>query len=182
MLTVRLADKIYEAKLDSGADINLISNTVFENLPVGFRNRAKRKKGVAFVANQQEASTLGTVNLPVNINGQQFKVKFTIFPDASYPIFLGRPFLQSSKAKVDHDRNTIQLSNSNPIHSTDNFTIEPYSEVICQARLQHESPNDTIGLCSYVPTINTKGVLMSHTLGRSLDNLCHSQLRTSKLI
>jgi len=171
MLTVRLADKIYEAKLDSGAYINLISNTVFESLPVGFRNRAKRKQGVAYVANQKVASTLGTINLPVTINGQYFKVKFTIFPDASYPIFLGRPFLQSSKAKVDHDRNTIQLSNTNPIHSTDNFTIEPYSEVICQARLQNESPNDTIGLCSYVPTINTKGVLMSHTLGRSLDNL-----------
>jgi len=161
---------VLEAKLDSGSDLNLISQAMFDKLPIRFQNRLKQKTEKAVVANQHVTSTTGTLYLPVLVDKQFFKVKFTLFPDSSCPVFLGRPFLQAARAKVDHGTHHIQLSNAIPIHSTSAFLIEPYSQVICQAKLQVDTPNDTIGECSYVPTINTKGIRMSQTMGRTVDN------------
>ena len=169
-LTVRLANMECQAKVDSGSDLNLISQSTFDNLPLHYRKKLKVKVSTAQVANQAISMTTGTLFLPLLIDKQFFKTKFTLFPASSCPIFLGKPFLRAAKAKVNHDTDTIKLVNSIAIHSNTSFYIDPFSEVICQARLQQEVPNDTIGICSYIPTINTKGILMAHTLGRAVDS------------
>ena len=178
-LSVKLANMVLEAKLDSGSDLNLISQAMFDKLPIRFQNRLKQKTEKAVVADQHVTFTKGTLYLPVLVERQFFKVKFTLFPDSSCPVFLGRPFLQAARAKVDHGSHKIQLSNAIPIHSTSAFHIDPHSQVICQARLQVDTPDDTIGECSYVPTINTKGIMMSHTVGRTVNNLVPVRLYNS---
>jgi len=170
-LKVCIANQEYDAKLDTGADLNLISEKVFNNLPVQYRNRLDRSKaGNAKVANQVTVTTLGTLQLPILVDRQLFKIEFTVFPDALFPVFLGKPFHKKTAAMVNHLTDTIKLTNSTPIYSEASFEIEPYREVMCHGKLHEIVPEGSIGLCAYTPAINEKGVLVANAMVMTRDN------------
>jgi len=116
-LKVAISQTEYNAKLDTGSDLNLISQEVFDKLPIQYRNRLDRSKATkAKVANQQVISTSGTLKLPVLIGRQLFKLEFTVFPEALFPVFLGKPFHKKTAARVNHATDTIKLTNATAIH------------------------------------------------------------------
>jgi len=170
-LKVVISQTEYNAKLDTGSDLNLISQDVFENLPIQYRNRLDRSKATkAKVANQQVISTTGTLDLPVLIGRQLFKLEFTVFPEALFPVFLGKPFHKKTAARVNHATDTIKLTNATAIHSEASFYIDPYSEVMCHGKLHESVAEGSIGLCSFTQTINDKGVMVCNAMVMTREN------------
>jgi len=109
--------------------------------------------------------------MPILLRRQLLKVKFTVLEDSLYPVFLGKPFLKQTKARVDHGHDTISITDATPLHAVTGFAIQPYSEVICQAKLYSEVPEDTVGLCSFFSGINDKGVMVAHSLAKAKKNI-----------
>ena len=171
MLTVTLAGRSVQAKIDTGADLNFISSDIVDSLPVQFKNRLKKQNSKFTVANQRTVTAKGIITLPVTIHNQRFSVKFTVFDDPTYDMFLGHPFLKNNRAVLDFSKDTVTLCSNIPIHSQEHITLEPYSEAIVPGKLYNSVQNLTPGLCSVFPTINQKGILVANTAVTVNDDL-----------
>ena len=163
ILRIEIAKQVYQAKLDTGADIDIISEEVYRKLPPYYQNRINRSNVItAVVANKESVKTIGTVVLPVLVNRQLFKVKFHVLPKATHSVFLGKPFHKLAKARVDHHSDTIRLTNSVAVYSGTGFEIDPYSEVMCYANLGNEIPEGTVGLCAQEHSSKDKGLMAAN--------------------
>ena len=111
-LHVQISNVPIKAKLDSGADLDIISEKTFHQLPLFLKHRIKRRLSHVRTANTSHPPTvtIGTIRLPVTVYQQKFNVTFSIMIDASYGMFLGKNFLKTHRAKIDHEADTITLS------------------------------------------------------------------------
>ena len=163
LIKIEIEKQEYYAKLDSGADINIMSGKVFEQLPQHLRNKIDKSVTTrAHIADQSVVQTIGVVKLQVLIGRQLFKIPFHILPNASFPIFLGKPFHKATRAKVDHAENSIKITGSCGTYAEVAFTIDPYREVWCYAKVLDSATEGLVGLVTHTPSVNEKGIMVSN--------------------
>ncbi len=169
-LDVSLSTNRYSALLDSGSDLDIISQNVFDKLPDSIKHSFKPFKHKCTVANGKSSYTNGTVVIPVSISGQKYRVEFTIFPDAIMDVILGIPFFQNNRACLDFSNNQLSLLTCTPVHTIGNVTIPPQEEIICPARIMYPIPPNTIGECTAFRSINDKGILIANAAVRVIES------------
>ena len=162
MLDVIIAGKSASALIDSGSDLEIISERLFAQLPIYSRGKFKPKVRKIRVANTGEALTLGEVPLTIQIGeghrSQKFRFNFAVMKDAAYDIFLGKQFLRRTKAVVNYGSDKIKLCDIFEVRAASAFDIEPESEVICSGRLPDCVSDNTTGYCNGSP------LLVAHNL------------------
>ncbi|KAK8512267.1 hypothetical protein V6N12_031990 [Hibiscus sabdariffa] len=96
------------ALCDPGASINLMSNSVFQKLGIG---EAKPTTVMLQLADHSFVQPEGKIeDILVRIDKFIFPVDFLILDceaDENAPIILGRPFLSTSRATIDFDKDEI---------------------------------------------------------------------------
>ena len=79
------------AKIDSGADINLISKSFFDTLSIQYKNKLQAHNFIVLCANDSPAEMLGTVTLPISISGRKISTKLHVMDGAHSDVYLGMP-------------------------------------------------------------------------------------------
>ena len=153
------------AKIDSGADINVITKSFLDSLPIHFKNKFPRKSSQIYCANGSTASVLGEVALPIDIAKTKMSVKFTVMDVGQNDIYLGIPFLEQYSAVLNFSsskENTISLHLGAPVFSENFIELEPYTETILSGTIQAFVPNPSQGYC--FPSNGTfgKGFIAAH--------------------
>ena len=105
--------KIEHTMLDLGVSINVMPHSVYEVLKLG---PLKQTDIIIQLADLSKAYPDGVVeDVLVKINNLIFPVDFYILymdnstSSAPSPILLGRPFLKTSKTKIDVDKGTLTM-------------------------------------------------------------------------
>ena len=96
------------AKIDSGADLNLLSKRFFYTLPIQYRNELQAPNFIVLCANDSPTEMLGTVTLPISISGCKLSTKLHVMDGAHSDVYLGMPFLQQNCAILAFDGNDKQ--------------------------------------------------------------------------
>ena len=66
------------AKIDTGADLNLISKKFFDTLRIQYKNKLKAQNFIVLCVNNSSAEMLGTVTLPISISGRKISQNCTM--------------------------------------------------------------------------------------------------------
>ena len=180
-IDVTIGNQQIHSKLDSGADLNIISENTLNALPQHLKQRFKPDRYAVKTAAGHFGLTLGTIRLRIAIQNQYFSVKFTVLRNAEFPIFLGKPFHRNYQCMVDHGRDNITLSDAIPIHSTCSFKMSPMEEVIVAGRLHIQLPDNTEGFSFYNSNLNDKGIWAAHCMQSVQQSLVPMRLVNSTM-
>jgi len=164
-LTIMVGGLQVTAKVDSGADLNFISKSLFDKLPVNIRRKFKKNVGTCKVANEGKIQMLGDLVLPFDVRGQRISAQCKVLSGCSSEVFLGLPFLEQHSAtlKFTHERNTLSLLISVPVVSEEFCTVEPYSERLAVGVARGSEIKDkTTGYCFPFTSLMSKGLLTAH--------------------
>ena len=101
--------KRFEALVDSGSMVNLISENLMESLGLTPTNK-ERLVLRSYQGNPE--STLGSTILPIEIGNDTYLLNAHVAKHIPYPIFIGIPFLKTYKAKLDLSRKILDLPNA----------------------------------------------------------------------
>ena len=158
------------AKVDTGADLNCISDRVFNNLPSKIKQKLKTSDLNVICANQTSVKAIGIITLAVYIQRQRYKVEFYVLPEIGTDMFLGVPFFKKFNACIDFESNMIELAVGIPVYCDSYIEIEPYTEIVCKGSLRNTLVNGTQGLCQqFSPACNT-GILIANSIVTSHDS------------
>ena len=81
-------------------------------------------------ASNSNMHTMGTVQIKLQIQGQQFQDVFYVFPTLSQDIILGRPFLHKFQAKIDLQEETMTLDRSFDVCAISYHTLKPGESIL----------------------------------------------------
>ena len=100
-ILIQLQQLQYRSLVDSGAEISLISQKVFNNLkyPVPLR----RKRVQLQAANGSSLNVLGSVDLDFKLGGLKLTHSFTVVSNLNRNIILGRDFLVNHGVRLYYD-------------------------------------------------------------------------------
>ena len=148
MIEIKLFNEIYAAKLDDGANCNLIDQTVFENLPHDIKQKFKAEKSPLRCANDTEGTVSGSIILPIIVGRQKFKTKFYVIDGSTpYQIYLGKVFHKQTNSLFNHGADSLQLYDEILIYAEDPIIMGPYSEYIIKGKLEVLGlPDGTCGI------------------------------------
>ena len=73
---------------------------------------------------------MGTVQVKLQMQGEEFQDVFYIFLTLSQDIILGRPFLQKSQAKIDLQGETLTLDRSFDVCSFSHHALKPGESIL----------------------------------------------------
>ena len=164
-LTVSIGSVRTMAKIDSGADLNVISKQFLDTLPVHFKNKFRRKNSQIYCANGSVAQVLGEVALPMDIVNKKISVRFHVMDVGQNDIYLGIPFLKQNSAVLTfghENQNTLSLLLGISVFSEEFIEIQPFTETVISGGLQQPVPEKTNGYCFPSNGTNTKGFMAAH--------------------
>ncbi len=110
-ITIIVKETETQSLLDSGASISCVSESFLKNVSYQYNrkmyksSKIKRIVGVGGETHQ----VLGTVVLPINIQGVTIPHEFHIFSHLHYPIILGVDFMQKHNVSIDFQRSTVTI-------------------------------------------------------------------------
>ena len=161
------------AKIDSGADLNIISTHYLDKLPVHLKNKIKYKNSEVYCANGSTARVLGEIALPVDIVNTKVSVKFHVMDEGHDNVYLGIPFLRQHSAILtfgNSDQNLLSMLLGMSVFSENFVEIQPYTEAVISGILQAPVPSPSQGYC--FPTNGTygKGFMAAHAAVTAYDN------------
>ena len=89
------ADTTVRSLLDTGAMVDAISEGLVKEC--GRKDEIDTSKASTVeLANKQTAVSAGTINIPVEIQGQKYEINFRVVPDLKPQIIYGTPFLNQT--------------------------------------------------------------------------------------
>ena len=112
-MTVKIGDKIYEALVDSGAGISAMPKHILTLLPINLNTTLKPPKYTrAILANQDQCTFIGIIQLPVDIQGCIYEIPFHVLDTEqnSTLLILGLEFLSMHCRKWDFGTNVLTLN------------------------------------------------------------------------
>ena len=148
--------------LDSGASFNAISKKYLDAIIEDTKERIqiKYEKDTCNVADGNECTIIGTVNLPVHIDKTVFDVKFSILPTLSQNIILGIEFFNKNNVCLDFGKKTVSFNQPAPVYAIHNIEVPPKTEIIIPASIKSNNVSDgTQGECAPFPTLQLKSLL-----------------------
>ncbi len=104
IITIRLNGKPIPALIDTGADVNLISDSLITRgsyKPVNTR--------LQLACEGESAKVIGNADLTIDIEGIVISAKFLVVPGIEPRIILGMPFLQDNQTILDFTRGCAYL-------------------------------------------------------------------------
>ena len=87
---IKIQQLQYRSLVDSGAEISLISNQVYDNLK--YSVPIQRKKVLLQSVNGGRLNSLGSVDLDIKVAGLRLKQIFVVVTDLNRHVILGRDF------------------------------------------------------------------------------------------
>ena len=137
--------------IDSGADINVISEQLIRNIPC---QKVKPDKQFITAVDNQRVAILYMIFVDVDIGGHKLNVKFYVVSDLHPTVILGLDFLKSQHIVLDFKNKKLHFDPRRQLVLENEITVPPKSEIIVVAKLKGESlPNDVIGLTSASPNL-----------------------------
>ncbi len=153
------------AKIDSGADLNVISKTFLEKLPIQYKNKFRHKPQEIFCANGTTAHVFGEISLPICIQNQKVSVTFNVMQQGHNDMYLGIPFLRATSAILKfgaENNNTLSLMLGIPVHSDHYIEVSPYTEAIIPGAISVCTPEPSDGYCFPCQGTYDKGYMAAH--------------------
>ena len=163
-ISAKVGGKNVLAKVDSGADLNFISEKLLLALPVHLKNKFRKKPYDVKCANQSVISCLGEVKLPVDFNGLRLSENFLVFSQAACDMFLGVPFLKKYEVSLTFSPENTKMAVllDMPVHAENYFKINPHEEVVIQGYIKQEVLDLTGGHCFPFTSLMERGVHAAH--------------------
>ena len=169
--------------IDTGASISAVKAQVWRDLPPPTKHppQSSLHKTIRTV-NGQPIPVLGEVELPFEIQSEQYPFTVLILHEMPYDAILGRDFLERYRAKIDLETHSLDLSlNSLPFpsiaansqedpagevttHAHSSFLLPPESETVVPATVEGIQPGST-GLVHPNPDLpNRYGIIAATAL------------------
>ena len=169
--------------IDTGASISAVKAQVWRDLPPPTKHppQSSIHKTIRTV-NGQPIPVLGEVELPFQIQSEQYPFTVLILHEMPYDAILGRDFLERYRAKIDLETHSLDLSlNSLPFssiaantqedpagevttHAHSSFLLPPESETVVPATVEGIQPGST-GLVHPNPDLpNRYGIIAATAL------------------
>ena len=118
------------ALIDTGSSCNCISLTTLKKANMEEQEMSSKDKMQFKSASNSNMHTMGTVQIKIQIQGQQFQDVFYVFPTLSQDIILGRPFLHKFQAKIDLQEETMTLDRSFDVCAISYHTLKPGESIL----------------------------------------------------
>ena len=153
--------------LDSGADINVISEQLVRNLSC---RKLKSDKKFNTAVDNQRVSIYFFIFVNIEIGGHRFNVKFYVVSDLHPNVILGLEFLKGQNIVLDFKNKKLHFDPRRQLVLENEINVPPKSEIIVVVKLKGESlPNDVIGLTSASPNLLSTGLMTVKSISK-VDN------------
>ena len=138
-------------------------------LPVQMRQRFIPNPQLCKCANNATVSSKGSISLPVLIHKscKSIQVKFTVLSESSSDVYLGIPFFEETKAKIDFASKRITISLSPlTMHELSSIALYPQNQTTCKEKVH--SPVQVNAASSFPPSFDAKPGRKHTTANRSV--------------
>ena len=119
--------QIHSCLIDTGASHSIMSASLYYNLPRAPPLQASPLKAFA-VANNGRLSCIGQVELPVLMGSQYVRITFQVVPQLLHDMIIGRDCLTKYKARIDYEKDSMQLDVIEGLFCTETVSIPPQSQ------------------------------------------------------
>jgi len=134
LLPVQLFGLNVEALIDTGADSNFISETLYQQLikrcPTVVQLESSKEKSLVKVANNNTEVVITTVLLPMYVAEDMLTIEVKVLRNLSQNMILGLEFIKQHRLIVDSDEQTLEIKkkSSHYLSTIDEYQLQPYSE------------------------------------------------------
>ena len=169
----KLKDMKITALLDSGSEVNLISDNLYRKLPQDSVTPINSANGTSIkVASGDIVCVLGTCSLKVQHHKKGNKsILCYVLTTLSHPLILGLDYLIENKIILDFAQCT-HYSNNSAIKLTQTITIPPRKEMYISSTLPRAIPIGTQGICVASKLVTNKGLLGARVLVTKQPHKC----------
>ena len=115
--------------LDSGSQISIIKESIFNTLPARFR-RLQPSSVKVQSASGDSLKVIGSAVIPIKLGNSHFTHRFIIISQIRHPVILGTDFLVRNNATLDFARRVLSIGQ-------DDVELLGLSQVISKGRMNH---------------------------------------------
>ena len=161
------------ALIDTGACRSLIASAFYMSL----RNRPtldKRDMTSFTAANRQILQSIGQVELPILVGTRYIHVNFHVVPRMLHDMILGRDCLMKYDARIDYQKEVIQLDIKEGLFSVKEFQIPPKSQMWVDVKLRDKHKDVFTGATVRPNSRHSDGAVLP---GSQLVKIAHGATR-----
>ena len=184
---IKIGKNRYRTLIDSGAEVSLISKSMFDHLPGNYK--LFREKPNLQAVNGGSLSVLGRVNITFSMNGLALTHDFYVTSGLNRNFILGRDFLKTNGIRLYFDlgclrfkKTYVQLQEdlhiSSILRMDRDMTVKPQTVAICFVRLHKgfHIPDSRM-----VEVTNTESACILDEPGLRIQDSVHTVGKSNKL-
>ena len=123
--------QIHSCFIDTGASHSILSEHLYRNLPNPPPLEPSSLKSFT-VANNGFRGCLGQIQLPVLMGSQYVRITFHVVEQLLHDMIIGRDCLVNHKARIDYNKDIIQMNVSEGLFCMETVTFHPIHRVMCR--------------------------------------------------
>lgn len=161
------------ALVDTGACKSLVASAFYMSM----RNRPKldtRCITTFAAANSDTLQSIGQIDLALLVGSRYIHVTFHVVPRLLHDMILGRDCLAKYKAKIDYQKEVIQLDTLEGLFSVDDFRIPPRSQMWVKVKLRNKHKDMYTGASVRPNSRHSDGAILP---GRQLVKIARGSTR-----
>ena len=153
------------ALLDSGASVNIVSETFYNSLPKDAVSHINRTDSCDIkVASGQIIPILGSCTIRAKMgSGNSSELTCIILKNCSHPIILGCTYLQEHHIILNFS-NLSSYSDTSSLKLASSVSLAPHSHTLVQTCFSSSVPVGTQGVCAATLNLEEEGVLCTRSL------------------
>lgn len=161
---IKVGQRPYTALIDSGSDINVLTEDVLQNCR--FRKLKSDRRFITTVENKRMPISFMTF-IPLTIGNETVSVKFYVVNEISPKIILGVEFLENQSASVDFKNKKLHFDPRCQLILDKDVIIPPKSEIAVIARIKGDKiPNEVYGLTSASDNLLSTGLMAAKSISK----------------
>lgn len=170
--------KKVHAMLDSGCDINVMSETLFKSLPKSCKSNIDMFSGSRImVADSRYVDVKGTAKVKARMPFGTCEFEVYVLCQTSHPLIIGSRFMRKHNITLNFSTGQYMCCKYK-IKSTTELTINPYSECVVLGKLPKGVYDGVQGLCTGSKQLHKSGLLVA----RSVNTVQNSRLTPIKIL